>query len=92
MRVLGAKESELRLQQLFEFGLLSFLGGLVGSLVSVSFAWVASYYLFEEIFALSLMPLVISIVGTTLLGIFVSSAGTHSAWKRKPVELLNELA
>jgi putative ABC transport system permease protein len=89
-RVLGAAVQEVRFQQLTEFALLSSCGALVGALISVLFTWITSLYFFEGAFTVSPLPLFFSVIGTTVLGLLVSWAGTRSAWKRKPAELLQE--
>lgn len=90
IRVLGAGAKDIRAQQFWEFGLLSSTAGAFGAFISILFTWVASYYLFDGTFTVALPPLLLSVVGTTALGLFVSWLGARQIWRRSAAELLQE--
>jgi putative ABC transport system permease protein len=89
-KVLGAGASGIRAQQLAEFGLLSSAAGTFGSLISLVISWVTSYYLFSGVFSVDPWPVLLSIVGTTLLALTVSWLGARHVWRSSPAELLQE--
>lgn len=89
-KVLGAGLAGIRLQQLSEFGLLSFAAGCFGAGISILITWIASFYLFEGVFRVDPWPLLFSVIGTTLLALFVSWLGARHVWGRSPAELLQD--
>jgi len=91
-RVLGASARDLRIQQAWEFGLLSAAAGSFGAFLSVAFTWVASYYLFEGVFHVDPLPLLAAVLGTTALGLAVAAGGARAVDKHSAAELLQEQA
>lgn len=89
-KVLGAGASGIRAQQLCEFGILSFAAGAFGCLASLVISWVASYYLFGGVFSFDALPILVSILGTTILALAISWLGARHVWRSSPAELLQD--
>lgn len=89
-RVLGGSSEGVRAQTLVEFGLLGGAASAFGALLSLLFAWITAYFLFDGTFVAAGLPLAATIVGGTLLTLAVAWLGAGSLWRRNPAELLQE--
>ena len=89
-RVLGGSSEGVRAQTLVEFGLLGGAASAFGALLSLVFAWITAYFLFDGTFVAAGPPLAATIVGGTLLTLAVAWLGAGSLWRRNPAELLQE--
>lgn len=90
LKVIGATKAEVRKQFCLEFLFLSATAGTFGALLSVGISWVSSTFLFEGAFSFASLPLLFSVVGTSLLGVFVAVLGGSAGWRRNPAEILND--
>lgn len=91
-KAIGAKNSNIRLQFLFESIVLTLIGGIIGLLIGIFFAWLVSVVVqaigYDWEFSVSIFAFVLSLGLSTLIGVIFGLYPANRASKLDPIEAL----
>ncbi len=91
-KAIGAKNSHIRLQFLFESIVLTLIGGIIGLLIGIFFAWLVSVVVqalgYDWAFAVSFFAFALAIGLSTLIGVVFGFYPANRASKLDPIEAL----
>ncbi|MFW6282705.1 MAG: ABC transporter permease, partial [Minisyncoccales bacterium] len=93
-KAVGAKNRDILIQFLIESGLLSFLGGVIGIILGVSFGHLISYSIryftgFEWYFVISPWQIIGAVIISILVGVLAGIYPAYKASKLDPIDALH---
>ena len=90
LRTLGATRSQIRRILVTEYASLGLLAGAVGTVLGTVAGALVVARMFEMDFELPVLPLVLALVGVTLLATLTGLAGSRESLRRTPLAVLRE--
>ncbi|MDA3802695.1 MAG: ABC transporter permease [Patescibacteria group bacterium] len=91
-KAIGAKNNHIRLQFLFESIVLTLIGGIIGLLIGIFFAWLVSVVVqslgYDWAFVISFSSFAIAIGLSTVIGVIFGFYPANRASKLDPIEAL----
>lgn len=91
LKVLGAGFGDIRRMILLEFVFFGLTAATIGSFLSLAASWILSYFIFDNIWAVTWSVLIATIFSITLMTMIAAYLGTRNVLKQRPVSLLQAI-